>query len=426
MRRSLVWVTAGVAGLIWSAPLAHAQASGPGPPATQPSSTATQPADVPETVDVADLIRMLRKKPPSPRAPAAARPRSMRAIAPVIGVRPSSGVMIGVAGNVAYYTGDAATTRISSGTGSLTLSSKGQTSLTTRLTMFGPRDQSRFEGDYRFQWTSQDTFGLGIPTELSDPLLVNFDFYRLHQSAYVQLRPSLFVGGGLHFDRHANVSPAEGEEGAWLESPYVEYSNANGLPLDTQTSAGPSVALIWDDRDNFINADRGWLASASYRWLVEDFLGGDSSWDKVTLDLRTYQPLTRTGHHKLAVWAFADTVVRGVAPYFDLPSTGSDAYGRSGRGYAEGHFRGERLAFVELEYRGRLMENGLLGMVAFVNATTVADPQSGQALFDRVAPGGGAGLRLLINKRSRTNLAFDIGFGEKGNKGVYLAVQEAF
>lgn len=39
---------------------------------------------------------------------------------------------------------------------------------------------------------------------------------------------------------------------------------------------------------------------------------------------------------------------------------------------------------------------------------------------------GGAGLRLLINKRSRTNLAFDIGFGEKGNKGVCLAVQEAF
>jgi len=81
---------------------------------------------------------------------------------------------------------------------------------------------------------------------------------------------------------------------------------------------------------------------------------------------------------------------------------------------------------VELEYRGPLMTNGLLGMVAFVNATTVADPQSGQQLFDHFAPGAGAGLRLLINKRSRTNLAFDIGFGEKGNKGVYLSVQEAF
>jgi hypothetical protein len=123
---------------------------------------------------------------------------------------------------------------------------------------------------------------------------------------------------------------------------------------------------------------------------------------------------------------FADLAEDGVAPYFDLPSTGSDTYGRSGRGYPEGHFRGQRLAFTEIEYRGTLLGNGLLGMVAFVNATTVADRPSGQRLFDHVAPGGGAGLRLLINKRSRTNLAFDIGFGEKGNKGVYLAVQEAF
>ena len=35
-------------------------------------------------------------------------------------------------------------------------------------------------------------------------------------------------------------------------------------------------------------------------------------------------------------------------------------------------------------------------------------------------------LRVLLNKRSRTNLAFDVGFGENGNRGVYLTVQEAF
>ena len=39
--------------------------------------------------------------------------------------------------------------------------------------------------------------------------------------------------------------------------------------------------------------------------------------------------------------------------------------------------------------------------------------------------GGGAGLRLLINKRSKTNLCFDVGFGKQGSRGVYLAIQEA-
>ena len=49
-----------------------------------------------------------------------------------------------------------------------------------------------------------------------------------------------------------------------------------------------------------------------------------------------------------------------------------------------------------------------------------------ERLFDSFAPAGGAGLRLLMNKRSKTNLCFDVGVGEQGSKGVYLAVQEAF
>jgi hypothetical protein len=65
-------------------------------------------------------------------------------------------------------------------------------------------------------------------------------------------------------------------------------------------------------------------------------------------------------------------------------------------------------------------------MVAFANVTTVANRQAGERLFDGAALGAGAGLRLLVNKRSRTNLCLDFGFGEQGSSGVYLAVQEAF
>lgn len=392
----------------------------------QSAETTGQAQPASELLDVADVIRKLRKPDAAGADTPAEPPRTMRAISPVIGAKPSAGVMFGVAGNVAYYQGDPATTHISSGVGSLTVSTKSQTSLLARITMFGRDDRFRFEADDRFQWTSLETFGLGLPTALDDGEVVAFDFVRLHQTIYKRLRPSLFVGGGLHFDRHADVEPQEGDEAGWPTSPYVTYSEENGLPLEAQTSAGPSIEVIWDSRNSFINADRGWLARVSYRWLIDGLLGGDSHWQKANLDGRTYLPLTRSRRHKLAAWLFADLVVNGVAPYFDLPSTGSDAYGRSGRGYAEGHFRGERLAFVELEYRGTLMRNGLLGMVVFANATTVADRQSGRHLFDRFAPGAGAGLRVLLNKRSRTNLAFDVGFGEKGSKGVYLAVQEAF
>ena len=79
-----------------------------------------------------------------------------------------------------------------------------------------------------------------------------------------------------------------------------------------------------------------------------------------------------------------------------------------------------------MEYRGTLMRNGLLGMVAFLNTTTVTNLDTDERLFDSFATAAGAGLRLLINKRSKTNLCFDVAFGKQGSRGIYLAVQEAF
>jgi outer membrane protein assembly factor BamA len=394
--------------------------------ASQSQTSATgQGQDLVETMDVTDVIRKLRHKPPPEPAEFDYRQR-MRAIAPVIGAKPSSGVIAGVAGNVAFFRGDPSTTHISSSVASATISSKKQAGINTHTTMYGGDDRWLFEGDHRFQWTSQETFGLGTSTVSSSGEVVEFDFFRLYQSVYRRLRPGLFAGGGLYFDSHADVHPHEGAESEWSQSAFYQYSTANGLPLDTQTSAGPSVEIIWDTRDSFINPSRGWLARASYRALFDGFLGGSSDWEKVNLDVRTYRPVSKDRRHLLAVWAYADLVVDGVAPYFDLPTTAGDAYGRSGRGYAEGHFRGEKLTFVELEYRGPITRNGLLGFVAFFNAATISDRQDGEQLFDNFAPGAGAGLRLLLNKRSRTNLTFDVGFGEQGNRGVYLTVQEAF
>jgi len=103
-----------------------------------------------------------------------------------------------------------------------------------------------------------------------------------------------------------------------------------------------------------------------------------------------------------------------------------DTYGRSARGYQDGRYRGERLVYGEAEYRGPLMSNGLLGMVAFATVTTVSNSQTGEKLFDSLAPSAGGGLRLLLSKRSRTNLCFDLAWGKDGAKGVYLAIQDAF
>jgi len=398
-----------------------------GNPDARPPAQAAPPPDT-EAVDVFDLLRAIRHKELTAEQKAAALDPSkkMYAVAPVIGYKPSSGVMVGVAGNVAFFRGDPATTHISSTVTSLTFSSLKQTSLTARFSVFGRDDRFELDGDNRAQWTSQDTFGLGTSTMPDDEVNMAFNYFRLYDTVNVTLWRNVLAGLGFHYSAHVDVGPGEGAEAGWSESPYVAYSEANGLPLESQTSAGVSVNLRADTRDSTINSGRGWMASLSYRPFFKDFLGGDSTWQELYLDTRTFKALDARGRHKLAFWLWGDFVATGIAPFLDLPATGMDKYGRSGRGYAEGRFRGERLLYGEIEYRGTLTDNGLLGMVAFINTTTLKNSQSGERLFDGFATGAGAGLRLLLNKRSKTNLCFDVGVGKHGSKGVYLAVQEAF
>jgi len=254
-----------------------------------------------------------------------------------------------------------------------------------------------------------------------------YDFFRVHETVLRQLRPALFAGAGLHYDDHTNIRPGTDlSDAEWNATAFVQYSEAHNLPLDRQVSAGPSVALVADTRDSAIDPREGWLATASYRGLIKGFLGGSSGWQLVHAEGRTYVPLDAENRQRLAFWLFGDFTFAGAPPYFDLPATGMDAYGRSARGYGEARFRGERLLYGEIEYRASLTRNGLLGWVAFLNATTITNVQEGERLFHSGAPGAGAGLRALINKRSRTNLCFDVGFGKDGSHGVYLAVQEAF
>jgi hypothetical protein len=65
-------------------------------------------------------------------------------------------------------------------------------------------------------------------------------------------------------------------------------------------------------------------------------------------------------------------------------------------------------------------------MVAFLNATTVGSTYAGESLFDSAALGAGFGFRLRLQKRSRTNVCLDFGWGREGSRGVYIALAEAF
>src|SRR4030095_768573 len=325
----------------------------------------TNPPPVPpeQETDLGDVVRAWRKKPP----PATHPQKRMIIAAPVIGSTPSAGFVFGVAGQMAFYRGDPSTTRISSGTASLTISTKDQVVFNVRFQSFSEGNRWLIEGDNRFQSTSQSIYGFGTDTPSSSAVQTNLGFVRIRETISRRVASDVYIGGGFLFDSHYDVRPSTETDPNWPMSPYIRYSLENGLPISGQESSGFSLNLLLNHRDNDISARRGWMMSGQYRVSFDGFLGGDSSWQQMDLDARAYVPLTTYGQHRLALWTYTSLVTQGVVPYFDTPTTVMDKYGRSARAYQEGRYRGEKLAYGEVEYRGPLMKNGLLGMVAFAN-----------------------------------------------------------
>ena len=126
----------------------------------------------------------------------------------------------------------------------------------------------------------------------------------------------------------------------------------------------------------------------------------------------------------LALWSYSNLTLNGNPPYLDLPSTGWDALNNQGRGYIQSRFRSKNLIYTEGEYRFRIIRNGVLGGVAFVNTHLVSEPVTGQ--FARLIPAGGVGLRVKLNRLSNVNFAADFGVGTDGSRSVYFNIGEMF
>lgn len=427
---ALLWALGLAAGAVAAAeepapaPGQQAVVEGPAPAGSEeaPPTAVSEP-----TKDIFDVVRDWRHKPAPPPPGPDDYKKWMIAGAPVITYGPTSGFGIGVAGNLALYKGSPPTTRISSMVASVIGTTKEQLLVNAKVNGFALHNRWHFEGDNRLYWTSQETFGLGTDTTPDDVVDQKYDNFRFYETLYRRVGKDFYLGGGFLYSNHSDVRPGDDDaSAAWPDSPYVAYSEKHGFDPASQTSAGFSVQALLDSRDGSINPSRGWYASLSYRMFFEGFLGGTSNWQQLSYDLRTYRRLTKNARHKLAFWFSGDFMTGGTAPYLDLPATGMDTYGRAGRGYPQGRFRGDDLVYGEAEYRWTVTKNGLFGMVAFLNTETLSNEQTGEKLFDSFATGAGFGLRLMLNKRSQTNLCLDIGRGKDGSKAVYFAVQEAF
>lgn len=302
--------------------------------------------------------------------------------------------------------------------------------------VFTPGNKWNFQGSIVAAKSVTPDFGQGIgegsTPNADDALLINTgrkpyiyhsQYYKFYEKAYKQIKHNLFVGGGLEFDirRKLTVAGKNPDE----ETPQDVYNNKYGFAKDHYMSNGFLFDVEYTTRDNQNQPYKGMYFDAGLR-VNQTWLGSTQSASQLTLDFRKYVSLSaRNPAHVLALWTWSSYVLGGVLPYLELPGTGRDPNFRSGRGYTAQYFKSTKYFYSEAEYRFPIMRNQFLSGVVFANVQS-ANNDVRIKLFEVWQPAAGAGLRVLFNKTTRTNLCLDYAWGRYGSKGFFLGLNEAF
>ena len=361
-------------------------------------------------------------------------------VLPIPGYSPALGFVLGGGASANILLGDRKTTNLSSALANVTVTSKKQLNVNIRTNVYTPNNKWIFQGDYRLLLFSQPTYGLGIKfgkkgdfnlngasvTNDPDEQPMRFNYIRFYENIYWQLNGSWYAGLGLNIDHHYAINDQSLDTSAHVTSHY-DYSTKKGFALNKYTTSGITFNLLYDSRDNAVNPLKGHFAQLTFRKNPK-FLGSSQSSSSIYYEYRTYLNLgdKKQRKHILALWSWGQLMTSGKLPYLATPSIGWDMYNRSGRGYIQGRIRGENLAYGEAEYRFPISKNGLLGGVAFLNATTASNSIMNQPIFNAYALGYGMGLRVKMSKQTNTNISIDYGMGRNGSNGVYFNLQETF
>jgi len=394
------------------------------PPAARPGPVEEPPVIDPTeaTTDLAEIIveGLGLYEPPTPEEAEAARRKKFHWNAvPFILTSPLIGFGFGVAGaGVFRFDDDVA--KLSKFATNVLYTVKNQVSIPLRTSIyFGGGDWS-LVGYTNWQIFPAPTWGLGGNTPDQDETIVDKSLIRIWETAYRRVLADLYIGAGLYWDRFYSVS--DRGVGPGVVNPFTSYPYGTSGPYDNM---GVSVDLLWESRDNPVNATHGYYATATYRAFPR-WLGSTYDWQSLYVDGRAYFSLPRP--HVLALWAYG-WFSFGNTPYLNLPSIGSDPDARSGRGYIEGRHIGKSLLYAEVEYRFRIWD--FIGGVVGANVHSASqlrlpgEPQN-SPVYQYWYPAATAGIRVLVNKPTRTNGLVEVGVGLDGSYGIYLNINENF
>lgn len=356
-------------------------------------------------------------------------------IIPIIGSQPATGFSYGF---VSQYTfkGVMEKDKYSSVNLGVTYTERKQLLINAKNSVMLKNNKIFLSGDWRFYIFSQANYGLGTdiiprPSEadnfdlnnLKEPM--GYNYLKFHQTASWEVKNNYYVGAGVHLDwyttiRDENLNVANGQF-----TNHYNYSKKHDFNENEYFINGLSLNLLYDSRDNQINTNHGMFANINYRFNPAVSKNQYAS-NLLFMEYRYFLPLSKLNkQHVFSIWATGQFVTSGKVPYLNLPSIGWDQRSRSGKGYTQGLFRGQKMVYFETEYRFPILCSNLISGTVFGNLISASDKDRDIRLFQFIQPAMGVGLRILIDKATRTNLVLNYAWG-RYSKAFYLNAGESF
>jgi hypothetical protein len=187
------------------------------------------------------------------------------------------------------------------------------------------------------------------------------------------------------------------------------------LPDNQGLQSGLGFSLSRDSRDNRFNAYKGSYIFVEYM-AYADWFGSDFNYESIILDVRKYlKPLKWL----IVAGQFYAVSKKGDVPIQSLALMGGD---KRMRGIYLGRYRDKTMMEGQLELRFPLF--WIVGGAVFGGIGEVA-PDFFSYTIRGLKYTFGMGLRMMVNKDTRTNMRFDLGF-HQNRAQFFFTFSESF
>lgn len=331
--------------------------------------------------------------------------------APIVSYSPETSLGFGVGAKYLFkFKGSGDETRTSNMPVSMLYTLNNQFFIYSGFEIFTNQEEWVISGNLSFQNYPKYYYGIGTDTPESNEEI--YDTYQfliepiLLKRAFTRY---LFLGGGVRYNK---VYKTKVEEKGLLDA-------TRPTGYDGSTSTGVELAVLYDSRDNILNASKGWYFELT-RGFYNTSMGGTHDFDLTRFDLRHYFKVSASNNDVIAIQAVGH-FANGNVPLSELALLGNE---QIMRGYLEGRFIEENLLAAQIEYR-KTFKDSRFGLVGFIGAGDVFNKTTDLNIGD-LKLNYGVGLRFMLDKKEKLNIRFDYGAGNETDGNFYVNIAEAY